>query len=824
MPELRQKESLLPGQQRVLEMIARGAPLPQTLRALAILIEQQCPRILCSILLVDETRNSLLCGAAPSFPEDYNRAIDGMAIGPDAGTCAVAAYSGKRAITTDIANDPGWATFRDLALRHGLQACWSDPIFSTAGTVLGTFAIYRRELGGPAPEHLRLIETATHLAAIAIERTRADEALRRAHAELEQRARRQTAQLALSEARWQLALDAAQMYAWEWNIRTDELRTSGYAPLAAFSGRLVTFQDFLNLVQPQDRENVRRAVADAIAGKGEYRVEFRIRRDDGSISLIESRGRAFFDEDHKATHLIGVGVDITERMRAEEALRQSEERFAAFMRNLPGAAFLKDVDGKYVYVNQWLEMVYGKSSSEWIGKCDHELWPAETAAQFKANDRLIFETGRSLKVLEAAQYGGELHHLLIQKFPVLDRTGRPILLAGVAIDITERKRAEEKLALRARQQAAVAELGQRALKGGDLSALRAEAAAVAAATLGLPHCGVWDLRPDALEEPARRAPQAGPETPAAPASLARFALSQPEQPVIFEDLARERRFEPPARWLHAGIVSGVAVLIIAGRDGPVGLFGALARAPRTFSPDEVHFLQAVANIVATALQRQGFEKQILEISEREQLRIGQDLHDGLCQRLAGIALACDFVHQSLQGPAPAAGAEAARIARQIRETLWQTSLLARGLSPVGLEANGLCSALEELAGSVRELFRVECQFRCARPVGLADNAVAVHLYRIAQEAIHNAIKHGKSRRIVLELAGRGGRLSLSVADDGRGMPAPGPLAAGAGAAGGMGLRIMKSRAELIGATLRIGPNHPSGTIVTCELKSVTGDW
>lgn len=198
-------------------------------------------------------------------------------------------------------------------------------------------------------------------------------------------------------------------------------------------------------------------------------------------------------------------------------------------------------------------------------------------------------------------------------------------------------------------------------------------------------------------------------------------------------------------------------------------------------------MQALANIVASARQRCGFEKQVLEISEREQVRIGQDLHDGLCQRLAGIALGCDYLQAGLEPSAPAAGAEAAKIGRQIRETLWQTRLLARGLSPVGLADHGLRSAREELAGSVRELFRVDCQFRCGRPVELADNGVAVHLYRIAQEAIRNAIKHGKSRRVVLEFGGRAGRLSLSVADDGLGLAPPAvppPSGAGAEAAGG----------------------------------------
>ncbi len=199
--ERKRAETLAAGQARVLEMLATGAPLEHVLAALARMIEAQSPEILCSLLLLDEEGKHLRCGAAPSFPEDYNAAIDGMAIGPDAGTCGTAAHSGKRTIATDIASDPGWSAFRDLALSHRLRSCWSDPIRSRNGNVLGTFAIYGRDPGGPGPNHLRLLETASHLAAIAIERKREEEALRRAHDELEMRVQERTAELGRANAR-----------------------------------------------------------------------------------------------------------------------------------------------------------------------------------------------------------------------------------------------------------------------------------------------------------------------------------------------------------------------------------------------------------------------------------------------------------------------------------------------------------------------------------------------------------------------------------------------------------------------------------------------
>jgi signal transduction histidine kinase len=167
--------SLLAGQNHALELIARSAPLPEVLDFLTRLIESQAPSLLCSILLLEDGR--LRCGAAPSLPSGWNRVVEGLAIGPKVGSCGTAAYTRAPVIVTDIAVDPLWDDVRDAALAYGLRACWSTPIFAAGGEVLGTFAIYYRRPTEPRPEHLCLVELATHIAGIAIERRRADEAI-----------------------------------------------------------------------------------------------------------------------------------------------------------------------------------------------------------------------------------------------------------------------------------------------------------------------------------------------------------------------------------------------------------------------------------------------------------------------------------------------------------------------------------------------------------------------------------------------------------------------------------------------------------------------
>src|SRR5215213_4329480 len=164
---------LLTGEKQVLELMVQGAPLPTVLDAIVRLVEALVDHeMLASILLLDDDGVHLRHGAAPSLPAAYNRAIDGLAIGPAVGSCGTAAFRREPVIVDDIANDPLWADFRDLALSHGLRACWSTPVLSASGRVLGTFALYYPAPCRPGDDDRHLIEVITRTAAIAIERDR----------------------------------------------------------------------------------------------------------------------------------------------------------------------------------------------------------------------------------------------------------------------------------------------------------------------------------------------------------------------------------------------------------------------------------------------------------------------------------------------------------------------------------------------------------------------------------------------------------------------------------------------------------------------------
>jgi PAS domain S-box-containing protein len=182
--ERKQEELFRTGQSHVLEMIARGEPLESVLASLMLLIEAQADEMLCSILLLSDDGAHVRHGAAPSLPLHYVKAVDGAPIGPKNGSCGTAMYLAKPVIVTDIFTDPLWEDYRGLAEASGLRACWSTPILSGSGKVLGSFAMYYRQPQSPSGSEAKLTEVATHIAGIAIERQRWEDELRRTQGQL----------------------------------------------------------------------------------------------------------------------------------------------------------------------------------------------------------------------------------------------------------------------------------------------------------------------------------------------------------------------------------------------------------------------------------------------------------------------------------------------------------------------------------------------------------------------------------------------------------------------------------------------------------------
>ena len=220
--------------------------------------------------------------------------------------------------------------------------------------------------------------------------------------------------------------------------------------------------------------------------------------------------------------------------------------------------------------------------------------------------------------------------------------------------------------------------------------------------------------------------------------------------------------------------------------------------------------------VRDVTDRKRLEKEILEISSREQMRIGQDLHDGLGQHLTGVTFLARALENKLVALSLPEASDAAEIGRLIFEALSQTRNLARGVFPVELESNGLVQALMELATTVEKLFNISCRFEGDEGLVLHDSSLANHLFRLTQEALNNSVKHGKARQVVISLRKAADKSVLSIRDDGLGFRANGVKA------NGLGLRIMHYRAQKIGGVLHVQSAEHGGTIVSCTFPTTHG--
>lgn len=210
-------------------------------------------------------------------------------------------------------------------------------------------------------------------------------------------------------------------------------------------------------------------------------------------------------------------------------------------------------------------------------------------------------------------------------------------------------------------------------------------------------------------------------------------------------------------------------------------------------------------------ERNKLEQAILEISEREQRRVGQDLHDGLCQHLAGTSYASQVLSERLSSQGRPEAADAQAVVRLVDDAISLSRSVARGLHSIDARADGLMEALDEFAMTTSELFHVDCRFASDSPVLVADPAVASQLFRIAQEGVRNAVKHGPASKIAIYLDAQEDGISLRVEDNGPGFSSK------PGSQDGMGLRIMAYRAKLIGAHFNIGSSRGGGTNLSCTL-------
>ena len=312
MTERKKAEALLTGEKRLFEMIATRAPLASILDFLCKVIEEQRVGLLASILLLDSEGIRLNPIAGPSLPQGWTQLITGLEIGPCVGSCGTAAYRGTQVIVSDIASDSLWdlADYRASALSYGLRASWSNPIVSSDGKVLGTFAMYYREPRSPSPQDFELIELATHLARVAIERECAEEALRRSEGFLAE------------------GQKISHTGSWGWNLATGKIIWSDeQCRMLGFdlTSTEPSVELFLERIHPDDQARVRQTLRKATSEGSDYEMEYRLILPDGSIKHFRTLGRPIPNKSGEINEYIGITMDISESKRASDAVRASEQ-------------------------------------------------------------------------------------------------------------------------------------------------------------------------------------------------------------------------------------------------------------------------------------------------------------------------------------------------------------------------------------------------------------------------------------------------------------------------------------------------------------------
>src|SRR5204863_4633942 len=309
--QIKEEEFFRAGQSGVLEMIAADAPLADVLTSLVLLMEAQAEGLRCSILLLNRDGKHVRHGAAPNLPEAYVKAVDGAPIGPRNGSCGTAMFTRKPVIVQDVMTDPLWTDYRDFAKICGLRACWSTPILSSRGEVLGSFAMYRQEKRGPYPEEDRLTSIATHIAGIAIDRQRQQEILRE------------------RDARISLAAESADLAFWVLYPEGNAWMSDKGRSIYGFDSKLpLTCELVFARVHPDERAAVKAEYERACALHEAFETEHRLLLPYGKTRWVIMRGRCLRDEHGNILETIGVTLDVSAQKQAALQVQVQREEMA----------------------------------------------------------------------------------------------------------------------------------------------------------------------------------------------------------------------------------------------------------------------------------------------------------------------------------------------------------------------------------------------------------------------------------------------------------------------------------------------------------------
>ena len=428
--ERRKADALNDGQRRLLEMIASGAALCEILTSLVRFIESQSDEMVCSVLLLDEDGVHARHVAAPNIPAEYTEQIDGIRIGPNIGSCGAAMWRRQPVVVTDILTDPLWVNYRALASQFGFRACWSSPIISHRNDVLGSFAMYYRSVRSPIAVEKQLIDIATHLAGIAIERHQAEQALRRQKDFLDKLVRHLPVAVFVKNARDDFRYELV-------NEKAADL-------LGLVESEVLGRQDF-EIHRPELAKFFRVKDEEAIAAGTPIDIPDEPYQLKNSNALrLHTIKVPLFDELGRPSHLLGIAQDITGRVRAEQALRESEQRYRLlFERNLAGV-FRTTPGGQILDCNEAFARIFGYANREEIVSLNAFSFYFDMAdreamiAKLKGCGHITNQESRCRRKDGTPVW-------VLENLSLIAESDGEFIMEGTIVDISDLKRAEQAL-------------------------------------------------------------------------------------------------------------------------------------------------------------------------------------------------------------------------------------------------------------------------------------------------------------------------------------------------------------------------------------------
>jgi PAS domain S-box-containing protein len=584
-----------------------------------------------------------------------------------------------------------------------------------------------------------------------------------------------------SEERFRLAAQAGKMYSFEWDVTTDRVvRSSEHVEVLAVKEPLhTTHQQFMNKVHPDDRPKLIAAIAGLSPENPTCNVSYRVLVNDGAMVWIRSNGRAFFDGEGKMLRLVGMVADITDQKLAEEALRVSEERLRSAQWAARIGTFEWNIRTGESTRTPELEALYGVPPGS-FGKT-HEAFvnrvhPDDRVRVMKLIERSLEAEQPTEGEWQVVWPDGSVHWIAARWRMLMDESGKPSRVVGVNMDVTERKRAEEALH-------------------------ESEERFRLAAQAGRMYAYTWDVTTDVIVRSGNASGVFG-STGEAPLTRQQTLVRvHPDDLAIFNASVSQHTPE------HPDVQISYRMLLF---DGSVVWVEKTAHA--TF--DEQGRMVRVVGMVADITERKKAEealsamtRKLVEAQEQERARIARELHDDIGQRLAMLTIDLDQVQQISSDLPPEVLSRMVELRQQTKQISAGVQSLSHDLHSSQLEHLGVVTGIKSWCREFGERRHIQIDFE-HNVQGSFPPEIGLCLFRVLQEALHNAAKHSGVKRFEVQLHEESGEIHLIVSDSGRGFDVE-AMKQGRG----LGLTSMRERVRLVNGTISIESNPMSGTTI-----------